>query len=77
MWIELWTERALARDVDVAPREHAEAAAVLSHPDFEAAVRRGFKDLRRPDLLAPTRHGIWADIGAEYERRRPLRQPVA
>ena len=25
---------------------------VLSHPDFEAAVRQGFKDLRRPDLLA-------------------------
>jgi len=25
---------------------------VLSHPDFEAAVRQGFKDLRRPGLLA-------------------------
>jgi hypothetical protein len=25
---------------------------VLAHPDFEAAVRQGFKDLRRPDLLA-------------------------
>lgn len=52
VWIELWTERALAQDVDVAPREHAEAFLVLSHPDFEAAVRQGFKDLRRPDLLA-------------------------
>lgn len=51
-WIERWTERALAPDVDVAPREHAEAFLVLSHPDFEAAVRQGFKDLRRPDLLA-------------------------
>jgi hypothetical protein len=51
-WIELWTERALAQDVDVSPREHPEAVLVLSHPDFEAAVRQGFKDLRRPDLLA-------------------------
>jgi hypothetical protein len=25
---------------------------VLSHPDFEAAVRQAFKDLRRPGLLA-------------------------
>jgi AAA ATPase domain len=52
VWIELWTERALAQDVHVAPREHAERFLVLSHPDFEAAVRQGFKDLRRPDLLA-------------------------
>ena len=52
VWIELWTERALAQDVDLAPREHAEALLVLSHPDFEAAVRQGFKDLRRPDVLA-------------------------
>jgi hypothetical protein len=51
-WTELWTERALAQDVDVVPREHAQAFLVLSHPDFEAAVRQGFKDLRRPDLLA-------------------------
>jgi hypothetical protein len=51
-WIELWTERALANDVEVAPREHAEAFLVLSHPDFEALVRQGFKDLRRTDLLA-------------------------
>jgi hypothetical protein len=49
---EIWTERALAQDVDVAPREHAETLLVLSHPDFDAAVRQGFKDLRRPDLLA-------------------------
>ncbi|WP_132299121.1 ATP-binding protein [Kribbella sp. VKM Ac-2568] len=51
-WTELWTERALTQDVDVAPRDHAQALLVLSHPDFEAAVRQGFKDLRRPDLLA-------------------------
>jgi hypothetical protein len=51
-WTELWTERALAQDVDVAPHEHAPAFLVLSHPDFEAAVRQGFKDLQRPDLLA-------------------------
>jgi hypothetical protein len=52
VWIERWTERALAQDVAVAPREPAGAFLVLSHPDFEAAVRQGFKDLRRPDLLA-------------------------
>ena len=51
-WIELWTERALAQDVDAAPREHPLAVLVLSHPDFEAAVRQGIKDLQRPDLLA-------------------------
>jgi hypothetical protein len=51
-WTELWSERALAQDVDVAPPEHAHAFLVLSHPDFDAAVRQGFKDLRRPDLLA-------------------------
>jgi hypothetical protein len=52
VWIERWTERALAQDPDAAPRSHGEAVVVLSHPDFEAAVRQGFKDLRRPDLLA-------------------------
>jgi hypothetical protein len=52
VWIELWSERALAQEGDVAPREHVEAFLVLSHPDFKAAVRQGFKDLRRPDLLA-------------------------
>jgi hypothetical protein len=51
-WIELWSERALAQDLDIAPRERAQALLVLSHPDFDAAVRQGFKDLRRPDLLA-------------------------
>lgn len=49
---EVWAERALAQGVDVIPREHAQSFLVLSHPDFEAAVRQGFKDLRRPDLLA-------------------------
>jgi hypothetical protein len=52
-WIELWCERALAQDAALAPRQHAqEEFLVLSHQDFEAAVRQGFKDLRRPDLLA-------------------------
>jgi hypothetical protein len=51
-WIDLWSERALAQDVDVGPRERAPAVLVLSHPDFEAAVRQAFKDLRRPGLLA-------------------------
>ena len=66
-WIELWTERALAQDVAVAPREHAPALLVLSHPDFEAAVRQGFKDLRRPDLLARN------PLAANPARRRPHR----
>lgn len=51
-WIERWTERSLTQDVGVAPREHPKAWLVLAHPDFDAAVRQGFKDLRRPDLLA-------------------------
>ena len=51
-WIELWTERVLANDVDVGPRLQSAPYLVLSHPDFEAAVRQGLKDLRRPDLLA-------------------------
>jgi AAA ATPase domain len=50
-WIELWSERALAQDSDIAPGQRADPFLVLSHPDFEAAVRQGFKDLRRPDLL--------------------------
>jgi hypothetical protein len=50
-WIELWSERALAQDSDIAPPERPDPLLVLSHPDFEAAVRQGFKDLRRPDLL--------------------------
>jgi hypothetical protein len=49
---ELWTERALARDVEVSRPDRGPTFLVLSHPDFEAAVRQGFKDLRRPDLLA-------------------------
>ncbi|MET9312538.1 hypothetical protein ABZX12_11970 [Kribbella sp. NPDC003505] len=51
-WTALWAERALTQDVDSAPREHTQPLLVLSHPDFETAVRQGFKDLRRPDLLA-------------------------
>ncbi len=49
---QLWTERALAQEPDLAPRTQADSLLVLSHADFEAAVRQGFKDLRRPDLLA-------------------------
>jgi hypothetical protein len=51
-WVDLWSERALARDLDITPRERTPAFHVLSHPDFEAAVRQAFKDLRRPGLLA-------------------------
>jgi hypothetical protein len=77
VWIKLWTELALAQDVDVAPRRHAEALLVLSYPDFEAAVRQGFKDLRRPDLLARNpllrtrlvvdRTGVGASVAAVLE----------
>jgi hypothetical protein len=46
-----WTELALADDA-TAPQEQRHEFLLLSHPDFEAGVRQGFKDLRRPDLLA-------------------------
>jgi hypothetical protein len=49
---ELWTERALAQDVALRPRRPDPACLVLSFRDFDAAVRQGFKDLHRPDLLA-------------------------
>jgi hypothetical protein len=49
---KLWTERALAYDGDATPLDHSPAFLLLSSPDFEAAVRQGFKDLQRPDLLA-------------------------
>jgi hypothetical protein len=51
-WIEVWTERALSRDLDVAPLRRSDPLLVLAHGDFEAAVRQGFKDLTRPALLA-------------------------
>jgi hypothetical protein len=47
-----WTELALADDITAAPREQSREVLLLSHPDFEAAVRQGFRDLLRPDLLA-------------------------
>ena len=50
---ERWTERALADDALLLP---AAAAApellVLSHTDFDAAVRQAVRDLHRPDLLS-------------------------
>ena len=48
---ELWTERALAQDVAVAPPPRTGVPVVLSRPDFEGAVRQGLRDLRRRDLL--------------------------
>jgi hypothetical protein len=48
----LWTEQALAYDAGSDRQEHQPAYLLLSFPDFEAAVRQGFKDLQRPDLLA-------------------------
>jgi hypothetical protein len=48
-----WTERALADDALLLPAHVPEPELlVLSHPDFDAAVRRALKDLHRPDLLA-------------------------
>jgi hypothetical protein len=51
-WIELWTERALAQDGGIEPPRRQATLVVLSQADFEAAVRQGLRDLRRPDLLA-------------------------
>ena len=47
-----WTELSVAEDVRASSRDQPREFLVLSHADFEAAVRQGFKDLRRPDLLA-------------------------
>jgi hypothetical protein len=49
---EVWTERALIQAMDLSLRAPADAGLVLSHADFEAAVRQGFKDLRRPDVMS-------------------------
>jgi hypothetical protein len=49
--MELWTERALARDVafrPAAPDHHL----VLSQAEFADAVRQALRDLHRPELLA-------------------------
>jgi hypothetical protein len=52
VWVERWTERALTQDAGTARREPVDALLTLSHADFEAAVRQGYKDLPRADLLA-------------------------
>lgn len=50
---ERWTERALADDALLLPASAPEPELlVLSHPDFDAAVRQAVRDLHRPDLLA-------------------------
>ncbi|HSF97719.1 MAG TPA: hypothetical protein VLA55_03410 [Ornithinibacter sp.] len=50
---ERWTERALADDALLLPAAPSEPELlVLSHTDFEAAVRQAMRDLHRPDLLA-------------------------
>ncbi len=49
---ERWTERALADDaLLLPPAPTASEPLVLSHGDFEAAVRQAMKDLHRPELL--------------------------
>lgn len=50
---ERWTERALADDALLLPASVPEPELlVLSHADFDAAVRQAMRDLHRPDLLA-------------------------
>jgi hypothetical protein len=50
---ERWTERALADDAMLLPAAAPEPELlVLSHTDFDAAVRQAMRDLHRPDLLA-------------------------
>ena len=50
---ERWTERALADDALLLPATVAEPELlVLSHTDFDAAVRQAVRDLHRPDLLS-------------------------
>jgi hypothetical protein len=49
-WLRLVIERALARDFTRAPTTPVEL--VLSHPEFEQAVKQALRDLRRPELLA-------------------------
>ena len=50
---ERWTERALADDALLLPATTPQPELlVLSHPEFDAAVRRAMRDLHQPDLLA-------------------------
>lgn len=50
---ERWTERALADDALLLPATVAEPELlVLSHTDFDTAVRQAVRDLHRPDLLS-------------------------
>jgi hypothetical protein len=50
-WLELVTERALARDFTLPPQQRADSL-VLSKEDFDDAVRQALRHLHRPDLLA-------------------------
>lgn len=50
---ERWTERALADDALLLPATVPEPElVVLSHTDFDAAIRQAMKDLHRPDRLS-------------------------
>jgi hypothetical protein len=50
--LQLWTERALARDVLPSSPTVEPSLLVLSQPEFDQAVRQALRDLRRPDLLS-------------------------
>ncbi|WP_404384580.1 AAA family ATPase [Knoellia locipacati] len=49
-WLQLVTERSLARDVSPAPPTKSEFL-VLSQPEFAQAVKQALRDMRRPALL--------------------------
>jgi hypothetical protein len=52
-WLELLTERALARDFHPTTADaRAAPLLVLSRPDFDDAVRHALRNLRRPDELS-------------------------
>lgn len=51
-WLELVTERALARDVTLQASDPPQQLLVLSRPEFEQATKQALHDLHRPDLLA-------------------------
>lgn len=49
-WLDLVTERALTRDLTLAPPQ-TRPVLVQSQPEFAEAVRQALRDLHRPDLL--------------------------
>lgn len=50
-WLELQTERALARDFTPPPTVQPLPVHVFSREEFDEAVRQALRDLRRPEML--------------------------